>query len=70
MMLGKIRWTKRDETMTDQEYEKERIRRLQEHADRINASVVPERPGIVRTDGDRRQFIAEVRNGILHLTEI
>lgn len=50
--------------------QKEKIRKLQEHADRINASIIPERDGHVRIDGPRRQSYAEVINGELHLTEI
>lgn len=40
------------------------------HAEAINASIIPEIPGHVRTTGSRRQYRAEVISGTLHIIEI
>tara|TARA_Y100000310_G_C20378919_1_gene667112 strand:+ start:444 stop:620 length:177 start_codon:yes stop_codon:yes gene_type:complete len=53
-----------------EEYQQRQREALEKHVEEINASIIPDRPGYVRTEGPRRQHRAEIRNGELYLTEI
>ena len=48
-------------------YMRREVAQLEQHAAEINARIIPEEEGIVRTSGPRRQCMAEVIDGILHL---
>ena len=52
------------------EYLRREQEQLLRHAQAINASIIPETPGYVRTTGPRRQYRAEVIGGRLHIIEI
>jgi len=56
-------WTRGDYERRDREILE---RRVEEH----NASIIPDRPGYVRTSGPRRQYRASIRAGHLHFEEI
>ncbi len=55
---------------TAEEYRQRNLRNLEKHVEEVNSRIIPERPGYVRTEGPRRQFRAEIRNGELYYTEI
>ena len=53
------------------EYLKREKQRQIEHVNRINANIIPDTPGYVRTNGPRRQYRAHIDSeGITVLTEI
>ena len=52
------------------DYEKDRLARLEKQAAEQNATLLPEHEGYIRMDGPRRQYRAEVIGGVLHYIEI
>ena len=51
-------------------YQRDRVAALEREAAEHNANLLPEHEGYVRMDGPRRQYRAEVINGVMHYTEI
>ncbi len=55
---------------TNEQYEQQQRELLERHSVQINASIIPETPGYVRTTGSRRQYRSEIRTGVLYIIEI
>ena len=52
------------------QYQKEKLARLEREAAEHNANLLPEHEGHIRMDGPRRQYRAEVIGGVMHYREI
>ena len=55
---------------TREEYLQKQRELLERHVTEHNATIIPDTPGHVRTEGPRRQYREEIIGGVLHVIEI